>query len=61
MKYYYVVKLDTKTDEEIDYGQMCEDDMMLVTRGYKPDTEMKSIYDRRGSRYFFIVDEINPT
>lgn len=59
MKLYSVIKMDSKSGKQIaNYGQMCEDDMKLTTRGYKQDDLLKNMYDRKGSRYFFIVDEI---
>lgn len=57
-KKYRVVKIDSKSEKEINYGLMCEEDVRLVTRGYKQDDAIPSMYNRRGSRWFFVVDEI---
>ena len=58
MKIYDITKIDTKTEKEVNYGTMCEEDMKLVTRGYKQDKDIASIYSRVGSRYFFIVNQV---
>ena len=43
-----------------DYGQMCESDMRLVTRGYKPTKKEgnKTTYTRKNSKFIFEVTEI---
>lgn len=58
MKKYDITKIDTKTEKEVNYGIMCEEDMKLVIRGYKQDKDIPSIYSRVGSRYFFIVNQV---
>lgn len=58
MKRYSVVKLDSKTEKEINYGICSEDDMKLITRGYRMDSDFNEMYVRKNSRYFFMVKEI---
>ena len=53
--YYSVIKVNSENGKEINYGTMCEEDMKLVTRGYAFDG---LIYNRQGSKYFFIVEEV---
>ena len=54
-KYYKVIKVNSENGKETNYGTMCEEDMKLVTRGYSFDG---LIYNRQGSKYFFIVEEV---
>lgn len=61
MKIYDITKIDTKSEKEVNYGTMCEEDMKLVTRGYKQNKDITSIYSRVGSRYFFIVNKVKET
>lgn len=56
-KIYKVVKIDAN-DKEYDYGTMCEEDMKLVTRGYKQDEFLNNLYTRKGSSAIYIVDEV---
>lgn len=58
MKRYNITKLNAKTENEVNYGTMCEEDMKLVTRGYKQDKDIPTMYTRKGSKFFFIVEEI---
>ncbi len=58
MKRYQVTKVDSTTEKETNYGINCEEDMKLITRGYKQDEFLPEIYDRKGSKFFFIVTEI---
>ncbi len=57
MKSYQVTKVDC-TEKEINYGINPEEYVKLITRGYKQDKSLPKIYDRKGSRYFFIVQEV---
>jgi hypothetical protein len=56
MKMYNITKFDVKSDKEIKYGIYGEDDVKLITRGYRQEKDIPSMYTRKGSRYFFIVD-----
>lgn len=56
MKTYEVTKCEANGTEK-HYGVMCEEDMKLVTRGYKKDENFSNLYMRKGSQSFFIVDE----
>ena len=53
--YYRVIKVNGENGEEINYGTMCEEDMKLTTKGYSFDG---IFYNRKGSKYFFIVVEV---
>ncbi len=57
MKYYQVTKIDSETEKETNLGVNPEEDVKLITRGYKQDESLPEIYDRKGSKYFFIVRE----
>ena len=54
---YQVKKINIHTDEVKDYGYMCEEDMLLVTRGYKPMEDIPGYYTRRKSNWFYEVEE----
>jgi len=54
MKLYNVVKINTKTEKETNYGQMGEDDVKLVTKGYRFNG---LFYERANSIYIIIVNE----
>jgi len=58
MKRYQVTKIDSTTEKETNYGVNPEEDVKLITRGYKQDKELPEMYSRKGSRFFFIVQEI---
>lgn len=58
MKYYKVEKVDSITGKTTNYGINCEEDMKLITRGYKQDELLTNMYNREKSRYFFLVDEV---
>lgn len=58
MKRYNIKKFNSKTENEVNYGTMCEEDMKLVTRGYKQDKYIPTMYVRKGSKFFFVVEEI---
>ena len=53
--YYSVIKVNSENGNETNYGAMCEEDMKLVTKGYSFDG---IFYNRKGSKYFFIVEEV---
>ena len=53
--YYKVIKINSENGKETNYGTMCEEDMKLITKGYKFDG---IFYNRKGSKYFFIVEEV---
>lgn len=57
MKRYQVTKIEGNGKEK-DYGVMCEEDMKLVTRGYKQDEFLNNLYTRKGSSAIYIVDEV---
>jgi len=53
-QYYKITKIDTKTDKEANYGGgHTEQDVKEITRGY---TFNGLFYERKGSRYIFIVE-----
>jgi hypothetical protein len=53
-QYYTITKIDTKTDKEANYGGgHTEQDVKAITRGY---TFNGLFYERKGSRYIFIVE-----
>ena len=54
---FRVIKLSDKSDKEADYGTMVEEDMQLVTKGYKPSAEYPNIYIRKGSSTYYLVEE----
>ncbi len=56
---YNVWKYNPKTDQFIIYGQMCYDDMKLVTRGYRQSELDEALYVRRNSRAYFVVEKMN--
>ena len=58
MKWYQVTKIDSNTGKEINYGVKSEDDMRLITRGYIKDELLPNMYNRAGSKWFFMVTEI---
>ncbi len=58
MKRYQVTKIDSTTEKETNYGINPEEDVKLITRGYKRDELLTEMYSRKGSRYFFIVQEV---
>lgn len=58
MKYYQVTKINSITGKEINYGVNCEEDMRLITRGYAQDELLHDMYNRAGSKWFFMVTEI---
>ncbi len=49
MKSYQVTKIDSSTEKEINYGINPEEDVKLITRGYKQDKSLPEIYDRIGN------------
>ena len=52
---YKVIKVDSKTENEMNMGSgYTEEDVKIITRGY---TFNGLYYDRKGSRYFYIVEE----
>ena len=52
---YRVIKMDSKTEKETNYGGgYTMEDVKAITKGY---TFNGLYYDRKGSRYFFIVEE----
>lgn len=55
MTIYDVTKYNLHTEEVIRYGTMCEEDMKLVTRGYKQHPGDKEIYMRKGSNWYYAV------
>jgi len=58
MKRYQVTKIDSTTEKETNLGINLEEDVKLITRGYKQDEELPEMYSRKGSRFFFIVQKI---
>ncbi len=57
-KRYQVTKIDSITEIETNYGINSEENVKLITRGYKQDKLLPEMYSRKGSRYFFIVEEL---
>lgn len=62
MNYYSVKKVEIWTEQTSDYGMMCEDDVRLVTKGYRLNEEFSTsrskVYDRKNGKYMIFVDEI---
>lgn len=58
MKIYSVVKINIDTEEEINYGTMCEEDMKLTVRGYRHNAEF-DFYEKKNSRYIYFVSLVN--
>lgn len=59
---YRVTKLDTKTDNIINYGQYDNiKDVNLITRGYRFNgltAGRDKFLERKGSRWFFVVSNL---
>lgn len=54
-KTYIVTKIDSTTEKETKYGGgWTEEDVKAITKGY---TFNGLFYDRKGSKYFFDVEE----
>ena len=54
MTTYRITKIDSKTDEEINYGSgYTEKDVKDIVKGYKFNG---LFYERANSKYIFIVD-----
>ena len=54
MTYYTVIKVDSKTGKEKNFGGgYTESDVKEITKGY---TFNGMFYDRKGSKYFYIVE-----
>ncbi len=58
MKRYQVTKIDSVTGKEINYGINSEEDVRLIVRGYARDELLPDMYNRAGSKWFFMVTEI---
>ena len=56
MKYYSVVKVNIITEEEANYGTMCEQDMKLIVSGYHKN-EYFGCYEQKNSNYMYFVTE----
>lgn len=56
MKYYSVIKVNIITEEETDYGPMCEQDMKLLVRGYHKNEDF-GFYEKKNSNYMYFVTE----
>lgn len=54
MKTYEVIKINSKTGQEINYGFYGMEDVKLITRGYKNNG---LFYERKNSKWFFCVTE----
>ena len=54
---YQIVKIDTKTQKEYDYGNgHSKQDIQEITKGYKFNG---LFYERKNSKYIFTVKEEN--
>ena len=52
---YRVIKIDSNTEEETTYGGgYSAEDVKVIVRGY---TWNGLFYDRKGSKYFYLVEE----
>ena len=52
---YRVIKVDSKTGNESNFGSgYTMEDIKVITKGY---TFNGFYYDRKGSRYFYIVEK----
>ena len=58
MKRYQVTKIDSVNGKEINYGINSEEDVRLIVRGYARDELLPDMYNRAGSKWFFMVTEI---
>ena len=56
MKYYSVVKVNIITEEEANYGTMCEQDMELIGRGQHKNEDF-GFYEKKNSNYMYFVTE----
>ena len=56
MKYYSVVKVNIITEEETNYGTMCEQDMKLIVSGYHKNEDF-GFYEKKNSNYMYFVTE----
>ena len=56
MKYYSVVKVNIITEEETNYGTICEQDMKLIVRGYHKN-EGFGFYEKKNINYMYFVTE----
>lgn len=56
-----IVKMDTKSDRVINYGNNAESDVKGITKGYVLTKELQGeqYYTRAGSRWVFIVTSVN--
>lgn len=55
MDRYSIVKIDTTTEKETNYGRgYSQEDVSDITRGYVFNG---LFYERKGSRYIYIVSE----
>lgn len=56
MKRYSIIKINTETEKEINYGGgHTDDDIKSITKGY---TFNGMFYERKGSKYIYIVSEM---
>lgn len=61
MRYYTVTKWSNYLTDDFtktEYGKCCDADVKLITRGYKPDKDDRSLYTRKGSKSFYEVEEV---
>lgn len=61
MKLYKVEKMNLNTGKVVaDYGQMDSEDVKLVTRGYKRESDplLSEMYSRKNSNFVFMVTEL---
>ena len=52
---YKIIKIDVETNQEYNYGEYDELDMKQIIKGYKFNG---LFYSRKGSKYFYIVEEV---
>lgn len=58
MKYYQVIKINSRTEEKSNYGINSEDDMKAITKGYQQDKSTINLYNQKNSKFFFIIEEV---
>lgn len=60
-KIVHIIKMDTKSDRIINYGNNAESDVKGITKGYIFTKELQGeqYYTRVGSKWVFIVTPVN--
>lgn len=56
---YKVTKINMDSGNEHNMGTYEAKDVQEIVKGYKQDELIKHMYTRRGSHYFFVVEDVN--